>query len=301
MRCLSILFFSLATVICLHGQSGENKTSVDSADHTISEVPSKNGLPYALVAGGSKGIGYAVAEALAKRKYNLILVARHLNSLKVAEEKLESTYGIQVEVLVHDLSKEESATEIATWCIERDIPLKVLCNVAGLGGDNDYLSLPLDTLRYMVHLNIESCMAMSLTLLPLLERNAPSYILNVASMAGFAPIPSKNMYSATKSAVMFFSYSLRYQLKEKKISVSCLAPGPVFTKPHIKVETKRTLGWFGMQMAMPPAKVGEIAVRKTLKKRMMIVPGTLAKISSVAIRILPRRTVTAIYSRVGKE
>jgi short-subunit dehydrogenase len=100
---------------------------------------------------------------------------------------------------------------------------------------------------------------------------------------------------------MFFSYSLRYQLKEKKISVSCLAPGPVFTKPHIKKETKRTLGWWGMQMAVPPAKVGEIAVRRTLKKRMLIVPGTLAKISSVMVRILPRRTVTAIYSRVGKK
>jgi short-subunit dehydrogenase len=68
-------------------------------------------------------------------------------------------------------------------------------------------------------------MALSLTLLPLLEKNAPSYILNVASMAGFAPIPIKNMYSATKSAVVFFSYSLRYQLK-KKISASvCFARG----------------------------------------------------------------------------
>jgi short-subunit dehydrogenase len=118
-------------------------------------------------------------------------------------------------------------------------------------------------------------------------------------MAGFAPIPSKNMYSATKAAVIFFSYSLRYQLKKKKISVSCLAPGPVFTKPHIKKETKRTLGWLGMKMAVPPARVGEVAVRKTLKRRMMIVPGTLAKVSSTMVRILPRRMVTAIYSRVG--
>lgn len=256
-------------------------------------------LPYALIAGGSKGIGYALAEALAKRHYNLILIARHLDSLLAAKTKLETAYGIHVEVLAYDLAFEESATQIAKWCIERDIPLKMLCNVAGFGGARDYLSLPLDTLQYMVRLNVESAMALSLTLLPLLEKNAPSYILNVASMAGFAPIPVKNMYSATKSAVIFFSYSLRYQLRSKKISVSCLAPGPVFTKPEIVQDTKAKLGWFGMKMEVPPKRVGEVAIRKTLRGKMIIVPGTLATITSWVIRLLPRRTIVSIYNKVG--
>jgi short-subunit dehydrogenase len=257
--------------------------------------------PYALIAGGSKGIGYAIAEALAKRHYNLILIARHMDSLVAAKDKLESTYAVHVDVLVYDLSREESATEIANWCIARDIPLKMLCNVAGAGGTNDYLSLSLDSLRYMVRLNVESCMALSLTLLPLLEKNAPSYILNVASMAGFAPIPVKNMYAATKSAVIFFSYSLRYQLKDKDISVSCLAPGPVFTKPSIIKDTKDKLGWFGMRMAVSPKKVGEIAVRQTLRGKLMIVPGFLAKLSSSLIRILPRRTIVSMYDKAGRK
>jgi len=254
---------------------------------------------YALVAGGSKGIGYAIAEALAKRKYNLILIARHEDALLDAKNKLESRYSIHVEILVLDLSHKESATEIAQWCTDRKLKLKVLCNVAGLGGTKDYLSLPLDTLRYMVDLNVESCMALSLTLLPLLEKNAPSHILNVASMAGFAPIPAKNLYSATKSFVIFFSYSLHYQLKDKNISVSCLAPGPVFTKPEIKKDTKKKLGWVGEQMAVAPKKVGEIAVRKTLKGRVMIVPGTLAKIMTGFVRILPQRLVVSAYDKLG--
>ena len=256
--------------------------------------------PYALIAGGSKGIGYAIAEALAKRGYNLILIARHLEDLKIAKEKLESGYNIRAHILVYDLTWETAAPDIAKWCIDNKIQLQVLCNVAGLGGDNDYLTLPMDSLRYMVDLNVESCMALSLTLLPLLEENAPSYILNVASMAGFAPIPEKNMYSATKSAVIFFSYSLHYQLRDKGISVSCLAPGPVFTKPQIKTETKKQLGWLGMQMAVPPAKVGEIAVRKMLKEKLMIVPGFLPSVMSYIIRLLPRRLITAIYASLGK-
>jgi short-subunit dehydrogenase len=260
--------------------------------------PSK---PYALIAGGSKGIGYGIAEALARRGYNLVLIARHADSLESSKSKLEKAYGIHVDILAKDLSVETSATEIAQWCMEKNIPLKVLCNVAGLGGANDYLSLSLDSLRYMVRLNVESCMALSLTLLPLLEKNAPSYILNVASMAGFAPMPVKNMYSATKSAVIFFSYSLRYQLEEKNISVSCLAPGPVYTKPQIIKETKEKLGWFGNKMALNAQQVGEIAVDQTIKRKLIIVPGTLAKLSSHLIRFLPRRWMTNLYGKLGSE
>jgi short-subunit dehydrogenase len=231
--------------------------------HTISG----NDLPFALVAGGSKGIGYAIAEALAKRGYNLILVARNPEPLLAAKNKLESSYPVQVEILSYDLSMRDTASGIATWCSEKNIPLKLLCNVEGFGGSQDYLSLPLDTLRYMIDLNIGSPMALCFTLIPLLEKNAPSYILNVSSLAGFAPIPVKNLYSATKSALNFFSYSLRSQLKEKKISVSVLCPGPVFTKPEIEKETKKKLGWLGVQMAVSPERVGEIAVRGTLKKK----------------------------------
>ncbi len=257
--------------------------------------------PYALVAGGSKGIGYGIAEALAKRGYNLILIARHMDTLLAAKERLEKAFPVQVQLLALDLSFESTAGEISKWCTERNIHLKVLCNVAGMGGENDYLTLPLDSLRYMVRLNIESCMALSLLLLPLLEKNAPSYILNVASMAGFAPIPIKNLYSATKSAVVFFSYSLQYQLREKHISVSCLCPGPVYTKPEIEKVTKEKLGWFGNQMALDPHFVGEYAVMKTFKGRMIIVPGSLAKFSSSIIRFLPRRWIVDIYGSKGKK
>lgn len=288
---LIVVLLSSFKVFC---QPGEIKIPVDIP------VLTENPIPYALVAGGSKGIGYAIAEALARRRYNLVLIARHADSLIAAKNKLESAYNIHVEILRLDLEHEKTADSIGRWCKEKNIPLKVLCNVAGMGGERDYLSLPLDSLRYMVRLNVESCMALSLTLLPLLEKNAPSHILNVASMAGFAPIPVKNMYSATKAAVVFFSYSLRYQLKKKHISVSCLSPGPVFTKPEIEKDTRKKLGWYGVAMAVPPKKVGEIAVRKTLKGRMMIVPGMLAKLSAAFIRILPKRWVVLLYNKVGK-
>jgi uncharacterized protein len=307
---------SLFAAILLILLSGRSQSSINSA-FAVNKSSSANSLPgsfivedsnltypshgveYALVAGGSKGIGYAIAEALARRGYNLILIARHMDSLIGARNKLEDEYHVHVEVLSYDLSLNDAATDIAKWCTDRNIPLKMLCNVAGFGGAKDYLSLSLDSLRYMINLNVGSAMALTLTLLPLLEKNAPSFILNVGSMAGFAPIPVKNLYSATKSAVVFFSYSLSYQLKEKNISVSVLCPGPVFTKPEIVEDTKKKLGWFGTLMAVPPEKVGEIAVRETLDHRMVIVPGTVSKITAFLIRILPRQMITNIYGKAG--
>lgn len=249
------------------------------------------------MAGGSKGIGYAIAEALARRGYNLVLVARHYDSLLAAKQKLEAKYFIHVEILPMDLAREETAPEIARWCIHRNLPLRVLCNVAGLGGVNDYLSIPLDSVRYMIDLNLGSEAALCMLLLPLLEHNAPSYILNVASMAGFAPLPVKNMYSATKVATIFFSYSLKFQLRSRNISVSCLCPGPVFTKPSIVQDTKEKLGWWGMKMAVPKERVGEVAVKKMLHHKMIIVPGVLPSLNAFVMRILPRGVAVALIDK----
>jgi short-subunit dehydrogenase len=79
--------------------------------------------------------------------------------------------------------------------------------------------------------------------------------------------------------------------------VSCLAPGPVFTKRSIEEVTKRKMGWLGMKMAVAPDEVGELAVKETLERKLLIIPGTLAKISAAIIRILPRRWSTAILGR----
>jgi short-subunit dehydrogenase len=257
----------------------------------------KNDKPWALVSGGSKGIGYAIAAALAKRNYNLLLIARNGEELINAKNKLESTFLIQVETIALDMSKEDSPSLIESWCSENNLPLKFLCNVSGIGGSADYLSNSLTDSLYMLRLNTEPAVSLIYHLLPLLKKNRPSFILNVSSVAGFAPMSFKNIYSASKSAMIFFSYSLRYQLQKENISVSCLCPGPVFTKPAVEKETVQKMGWFGKRMAVAPDTLGEIAIDRTLKKDIIIVPGFLAKTVSVLIRSLPMRWIAYLYSR----
>jgi uncharacterized protein len=259
----------------------------------------KSDMKYALVSGGSKGIGLAIASALAKRKFNLILVARNTEDLQNAKTELENNHPIVVEILSFDLRDQEAAIKIGDWCKERNLSLSVLCNVTGIGGSSDFLSNSLNESLYMYRLNMEPAISLTHQLLPLLKKNQPAFILNVSSMAGFAPIFIKNIYSASKSAMIFFSYSLRYQLKPDHISVSCLCPGPVFTRPAIKKETLAKLGIFGRWMAVSPEKIGEIAVDRTFKKKMLIIPGALTRTISILIRILPRKIISWIYYKAA--
>src|SRR5580765_7949538 len=93
--------YSQSNLMTMHGFGAEHLYSaklprIDSSDvfnnKNVAVPSSGKSVPYALVAGGSKGIGYAIAEALAKRGYNLILIARHADSLIAAKNKLELIY-----------------------------------------------------------------------------------------------------------------------------------------------------------------------------------------------------------------
>ena len=78
-----------------------------------------------------------------------------------------------------------------------------------------------------------------------------------------------------------------------------MCPGPVYTKPEIVKDTKAKLGWIGNQMALDPETVGEVAVDETFNKKLIIVPGKLAKISSSLIRFLPRQWIVNLYGSAG--
>ena len=258
-------------------------------------------MKWALIAGGSKGLGFSIAKALAKRKQNLLLIARNEEDLLTSKEQLQSQYNIQVSILACDLSLPESATLIADHCTGGSFEINILCNAAGLGGAKDFPNLSLNELRTMIRTNLESAVSLCFLLEPLLKQSAPAYILNIGSMAGFAPIPIKAVYASTKSALLIFSYSLRNLLKPDHISITCACPGPLFTKPSIEKETVHQLGWFGKKMALKPDDAGEAIVRAMLNGKMTVVPGKLAKLISFFLRIIPNGLIARLQYILKKK
>jgi short-subunit dehydrogenase len=257
-------------------------------------------MGWALIAGGSRGIGFSIAEALASNHFNLLLIARNPEDLHTAKIRLEKNYRINVEIIACDLALTESSSTIVDFCLKKELDLKILCNAAGLGGSRDFPDLTLDDLQIMIRTNLESAITLSFLFLPILKINAPAFILNVGSMAGFAPFPMKNVYSASKAGLLYFSYSLHQQLRDSNISVSCLCPGPVFTKPEIEQETIKKLGWLGKKMAVDPKLVGELAVRGMFLRKKGIIPGKLAKLISFLLRVLPSEIIASMIYKSGK-
>jgi short-subunit dehydrogenase len=251
-------------------------------------------MAWAFIAGGSKGLGRSLAEALAKRKFNLLLIARNQSELEAVRDELERRYPVQVEILSADLSTPESIFLIHAWCVANKFEIKVFCYAAGLGGSKDFQNLPLEDVRKMIRVNLDSAVALTYLMIPLLKQTVPSHILFIGSLAGFAPLTVKAVYAASKSALHSFAFSLRQMTKADQISVSCACPGPLFTKDSIEKETIRQLGWIGKQMAVKPADAGEIMIRNMLKGHRLIIPGKLATFFSWMLRLFPDRLIARI-------
>ena len=126
-----LLFLIASNLTIVHGQptiripemAVPKLKAVDTrlkAETTIFKAQNSN--PFALVAGGSKGIGFAIAEALALRRYNLILIARHHGPLMEAKKTLETKYNVQVEIMSYDLSQRASAPAIAGGALKIKFP-----------------------------------------------------------------------------------------------------------------------------------------------------------------------------------
>lgn len=245
---------------------------------------------YALVTGGSKGIGRAIAFALARRNFNLLLVARSENELKLLQELLIQKYGVLVEYLVIDLSAPGSAKSVNNWLMTNNFEVSVLVNNAGYGVWGDFGDLDLDEQLNMIQLNVNTLVELSYHIIPKLKKHSKSYILNVSSTAAYQAVPTLALYAASKSFVLSFTRALRYELREGPVSVTCLSPGPVDTG-FAERAGLNALSKMAQAFNMKPEEVAEIAIRGMLRGRSEIIPGPTNYISAFATRLLPKSII----------
>jgi len=156
----------------------------------------------ALVTGGSKGLGKAMATGLAQAGADVLISSRHENELQAAAREIRSGCTTRVEYVVSDLSQRESATQLAAAAIETMSRVDILVNNAGTN-----LPQPIDEIRdedwdRLVELNLSSCMALSRALVPYMKERRWGRIIHISSIMGFTSAAGRNVYSATKSALL---------------------------------------------------------------------------------------------------
>lgn len=217
-------------------------------------------MSYALVTGAAKGIGKAIAQELAFRKYNLLLIDVDGKGLALTKIELERTAGVQVVYLVGDLSLPETPDAIFKWSEPWQSELEVLVNNAAFGLNGTFESLSLQEQLNIIDVNIKSVVALSHQFIPVLKKRGRGYILNIGSNAGYQPVPYLNIYAASKAFIISFTRSLRYELKTSGIAVSCVSPGSTDTNFVDRARMGRHIRKTAERYNMSPQAVARIAV-----------------------------------------
>ncbi|SDD83745.1 SDR family NAD(P)-dependent oxidoreductase [Pedobacter soli] len=254
---------------------------------------------YALITGASKGIGKAMAIALAKRKVNLLLVARSLTALTHLQEEIQASYDIKVFSLSIDLSEPNAASELYQWVEKKQINISILINNAGFGLWGKFSELKLSEQLEMCQLNMNMITSLCHYFLPMLQKQKQAYIMNVCSTAAYQAVPTMAVYSATKAYVLLFTRALRFELKDSRVSVTCFSPGPVDTgfaeRAGLDAFSK-----MAEKFNMKPDEVAEIALKGMFAKKSEIIPGFTNIISVYANRILPKAFIEKMAAGIYK-
>jgi hypothetical protein len=186
---------------------------------------------YILLTGASSGIGYEMAKLLARKNYNLILVARSEDKLLTLQQELKNQFNIDVTYFSYDLSEPNSAQNLYDK-IKGKYIVSGLINNAGFGDYGNFVEMPLKKDEEMIALNITTLVGLTKLFGADMVKAGKGRIMNVASLLSFLPFPYYSVYSATKSFVLAFTETVSAELQGTGVTVTALCPGTVETNFH---------------------------------------------------------------------
>jgi short-subunit dehydrogenase len=237
-----------------------------------------------LITGASSGIGEAFARKLAERGHNLLLVARSEDKLIALCNELGRSKRIHAQYVVMDLSEPNAPAGLFEETQKRELEIDLLINNAGFGALDDFMNVDLDRQLNMIDLNVRSLVELTYRcLLPMRERKSGS-IINVASTAGFQPVPFMATYAATKAFVLSFSEALREENRPYGIKVMALCPGVTdtnfFDAAHMQKPPRR--------IAQTPGDVVNTALRGLKRGKAHVISGWTNFFMIESERLVPR-------------
>ena len=229
-------------------------------------------MKFALITGASGGIGLCIARELAKRKNNLLLIARSTDKLKTICSELEKEFAIKADYLSVDLSNPLATQTVVEWLHTKSYAVDTLVNNAGYGLWGRVDATPADQLNNMMQLNMNTVVNMCHAMLPELKKQPKAYIMNIASTAAYQAVPTLATYAASKAFVVLFTRGLRRELKDSNISVTCVSPGATTTN-FIDRAGMEAMKERAEKFSMAPEAVAAIAVNGMLKGKAEVLPG----------------------------
>jgi short-subunit dehydrogenase len=183
----------------------------------------------ALITGASTGIGATYADRLAKRGYDLILVARDEARLNALAERLRSQTGVKVEVIVADLTDKAALLKLEQR-LATDTSIAALVNNAGVAGANDFVASDPDAFEKMIQLNVTAVTRLAAAAARNFIPRNKGAIVNLASVVGVMPELGMPVYGATKAFVTYLTQGLRVQFGDSAVRLQAVLPGATRTE-----------------------------------------------------------------------
>ncbi|ARU87022.1 SDR family oxidoreductase [Pseudomonas sp. M30-35] len=255
---------------------------------------------YALVTGATSGIGLALAEALARRGRNLLLVARQREALEAIAAELSRRFSVEVLIRACDLSKPTQLTGLLMELEEGTYSIDLLVNNAGLGTSGAFVAQDWQQEQQLIEVNMLALARLCQSVGNVMAGQGSGQILNVASIAAFHPGAWMANYYASKAYVLHLSEALREELKEHGVAVSVLCPGPTrsafFRKAALDDRRLRS-----SKLMMSAEEVALITVRALDKNRAIIIPGWRNRLLALSPKLAPRWLVRKISARLNRQ
>ncbi len=252
---------------------------------------------YALITGASSGLGLSLAEALARRGHNLILVARQRDALESIVCELSQRFGIEALFRVCDLSEPLQLTGLIQELEQGERQIDLLVNNAGIGSAGIFVDQDWALEQQLIELNILALARLCHSLGQDMKRRGSGQILNVASLAAFQPGPLMGNYFASKAYVLHLSEALRNELAPFGVKVSALCPGPVATAFFRRAQLYSD-GLERHQQLARPEEIALIAMNGLDKDQAIIIPGWRHRLVPQLLRLTPRALVRHIAMKM---
>ncbi len=239
---------------------------------------------YTLITGASTGLGKELAKECARLGKNLILTALPGENVNRFGFQLSLDFEIKIRTFETDLTKFGTVEQLVHDI--DNLEIEILINNAGVGGTKSFLEAKTEYIDQIVLLNMRALVLLTHLLLPVLRKQEKAYILNIASMASFGPMPFKTVYPASKAFVYSFSRGLGAELKGSGVVVSVAHPGGMRTNAEVtlRIESHNRLI---RSTTLSTSKVAKICIRQLLKGDELIIPGMMNKISWLLFKLVP--------------
>ena len=255
-------------------------------------------MPFALITGASKGIGKAIAELLAARGYDLLLVARSADLLEQVSSQIHAVTNRKCLWLATDLAEDQAAESVFAWCDQNNYEVAVLVNNAGYGLSGPFEKYSPKEHADMLQVNMITLTKLTRLFLPTLLKQPAGFILNIASTASYQAIPYLTTYAASKAYVLSFSRGLWQELRKTNVSVSCVCPGPTDTN----FVDRALVGTKGRKAAerfnMSAGDVAKMAVNSLFRRRPELITGGTNKLTAFFAWLLPKTLVESVAKKL---